>query len=155
MLNDKQKYLYKAVQEIETVAKKAEKSLKEAEEKTNLRSSMDSVKLEVNEEVEESNQDGLITDTPKKVTGKITTKKKPVVEKNKAEEKRLENMFKPLTPEKILTDIPLIMGSETGKNNNEKILQLHKAGKSNMAIAKELGLGVGEVKLVIDLFQGM
>ena len=40
-------------------------------------------------------------------------------------------------------------------NNNEKILNLHKAGKSNMAIAKELGLGIGEVKLVIDLFEGI
>ena len=51
-------------------------------------------------------------------------------------------------------DIQLTGGDqdETG-NNNEKILKMHKAGKSNMAIAKELGLGIGEVKLVIDLFQ--
>lgn len=42
-----------------------------------------------------------------------------------------------------------------GGNNNERILELHKQGKSNVAIAKELGLGVGEVKLVIDLFEGM
>lgn len=42
-----------------------------------------------------------------------------------------------------------------GRNNNERILELHKAGKSNMAIAKELGLGIGEVKLVIDLFEGI
>ena len=39
-----------------------------------------------------------------------------------------------------------------GRNKNDKILELHNLGKSNMAIAKELGLGVGEVKLVIDLF---
>ncbi len=44
---------------------------------------------------------------------------------------------------------------EDGKNNNERILTLHRAGKSNMAIAKELGLGIGEVKLVIDLFKGV
>ncbi len=46
-------------------------------------------------------------------------------------------------------------GTEDGKghNNNEKILRLHKLGKSKTAIAKELGLGVGEVKLVIDLFE--
>lgn len=37
-------------------------------------------------------------------------------------------------------------------NNNDRVLKLHKQGKSNIAIAKELGLGVGEVKLVIDLF---
>jgi len=39
----------------------------------------------------------------------------------------------------------------TGSNHNEEILRLYKEGKSNVAIAKELGLGVGEVKLVIDL----
>ncbi len=45
-------------------------------------------------------------------------------------------------------------GNDETKNNNERILQLHRAGKSNMAIARELGLGIGEVKLVIDLFEG-
>ncbi len=44
---------------------------------------------------------------------------------------------------------------QKGDNNNEKILKLHEKGKSNIAIAKELGLGVGEVKLVLDLFKGM
>lgn len=38
------------------------------------------------------------------------------------------------------------------KNSNERIKELHDEGKSNMAIAKELGLGIGEVKLVIDLY---
>jgi hypothetical protein len=42
-----------------------------------------------------------------------------------------------------------------GQNSNKRILQLHNEGKSNMVIAKELGLGIGEVKLVIDLFKGM
>ena len=42
-----------------------------------------------------------------------------------------------------------------GLNNNERILELHSKGKSNMAIAKELGLGLGEVKLVIGLYEGM
>lgn len=46
-------------------------------------------------------------------------------------------------------------GKNNGRNSNERILELHKAGKSNMAIAKELGLGIGEVKLVIDLFEGL
>lgn len=46
-------------------------------------------------------------------------------------------------------------GKTGGRNSNERILELHKAGKSNMAIAKELGLGIGEVKLVIDLFEGI
>lgn len=41
----------------------------------------------------------------------------------------------------------------TERNNNEKILAMHQEGKSNIAIARELGIGVGEVKLVIDLFK--
>lgn len=50
---------------------------------------------------------------------------------------------------------PLGGKKEGGRNSNERILQLHNEGKSNVAIAKELGLGIGEVKLVIDLFEGM
>lgn len=39
-------------------------------------------------------------------------------------------------------------------NNNEKILELSRQGKSNVEIAKMLGLGIGEVKLVVDLYKG-
>ena len=42
---------------------------------------------------------------------------------------------------------------EQGRNNNERILDLFQQGRSTVAIARELGLGVGEVKLVIDLFK--
>lgn len=41
-----------------------------------------------------------------------------------------------------------------GGNNNEKILELSRQGKSNVEIAKALGLGIGEVKLVVDLYKG-
>ena len=41
---------------------------------------------------------------------------------------------------------------ESGSNNNETILKMYKSGKNNKEIAKELNLGVGEVKLVIDLY---
>lgn len=37
-------------------------------------------------------------------------------------------------------------------NNNKAILDLYNNGKTNIEIAKTLGLGMGEVKLVIDLF---
>ena len=39
------------------------------------------------------------------------------------------------------------------RNHNEDILFLHSAGKSDVDIAKDLGLGLGEVKLVIGLFK--
>lgn len=39
-------------------------------------------------------------------------------------------------------------------NNNSQILTLYSQGKSVIEISKLLGLGQGEVKLVIDLFKG-
>jgi ABC-type transporter Mla subunit MlaD len=49
-------------------------------------------------------------------------------------------------------EIPVDEGEN--ENNNDQIMQLYKQGVSNMDIAKKLGLGVGEVKLVINLFKG-
>lgn len=89
------------------------------------------------------------------------------------EEKREEALFVPMTPEKVddsgkvlrevsgnaendTTDMKKeepLKKKEQSYNNNERILRLHKLGKSKTAIARELGLGVGEVKLVIDLFE--
>lgn len=66
-------------------------------------------------------------------------KKKDTTEADAASAKNVEIMF-------------ATEGNE--ENSNDRILELHKAGKSNMAIARELGLGIGEVKLVIDLFKG-
>ena len=39
-------------------------------------------------------------------------------------------------------------------NHNHRILMLHQQGFSDVEIARELGLGLGEVKLVIGLFKG-
>lgn len=50
-------------------------------------------------------------------------------------------------PEEWTTD------GEQDYNNNEKILRLYRQGKSAVMIAKELELGIGEVRLVIDLFR--
>ena len=46
------------------------------------------------------------------------------------------------------------IAEENQENNNDRILKLHNEGMSYVDIAKELGLGVGEVKLVINLFKG-
>ena len=43
-------------------------------------------------------------------------------------------------------------GSQS-KNNNKKILELYEQGVENIDIAKKLGLGIGEVRLVIDLYK--
>lgn len=83
---------------------------------------------------------------------KINKEKKEVVE-TKSKRKNEEKLQEPLSEEenKIAFDIANL-GAE---NSNEEILKLHREGKTNVEIAKELSLGVGEVKLVIDLFEGM
>lgn len=51
---------------------------------------------------------------------------------------------------------PVRRNRETSKdisNRNEEILRLHKEGSTNIEIAKKLGIGIGEVRLVIDLFR--
>ena len=89
--------------------------------------------------------------------------RKPKKSIENAQEAKSEKAVMPTEmPKDIMTadDVPEVAVSlnatgRGGRNSNERILELHKAGKSNMAIAKELGLGIGEVKLVIDLFQGI
>lgn len=39
------------------------------------------------------------------------------------------------------------------KNNNNRILELYESGLENIQIAKKLGIGIGEVRLVIDLYK--
>ena len=68
--------------------------------------------------------------------------------------KRMKETVKKETLREDNRDRIAFEGGKISGNNNEKILQLSKEGKSNVEIAKELGLGIGEVKLVIDLFKG-
>lgn len=58
--------------------------------------------------------------------------------------------------EKDMTQQPQqeLQGTESYSNKNESILELHRQGRSDVGIARALHLGVGEVKLVIDLFEG-
>lgn len=73
-----------------------------------------------------------------------------VAEEKKADTSQTESLIQPKNSPEIG-----FMGEtvQEGQNNNEKILEMHRQGKSTVAIAKELGLGVGEVKLVIDLYK--
>lgn len=43
---------------------------------------------------------------------------------------------------------------EAVDSSRDVILEMHKSGYSILEIAKHLGLGVGEVKLIVDLYQG-
>lgn len=44
-------------------------------------------------------------------------------------------------------------GKDNAGNHNQRILAMYRSGKDAVEIAKELGLGVGEVRLVIGLFR--
>lgn len=91
-----------------------------------------------------------------------------VVEKKAKEAEAIaKEAFKNLSPEKI--EIPAkkektkeaekeitkeaIKESDARKNCNESILKLHKQGHDKVQIARMLGIGVGEVELVIGLFK--
>ena len=81
-------------------------------------------------------------------------KKAPVKKAEKRPERRPEEA-PPAENAEVMLLLSNTMEDSAVGNSNERILELHKAGKSNMAIARELGLGIGEVKLVIDLYEGL
>ena len=80
----------------------------------------------------------------------VTDKTAGMVEEKTADTPKTEPLIQPENSPEIG-----FMGEtvQEGQNNNEKILEMHRQGKSTVAIARELGLGVGEVKLVIDLYK--
>ena len=101
------------------------------------------------------------TEVPKKEKKAAAPKTKKKATEEKVEEDKFETLKEAdlevvsLNEEKVENNVEVMLGVDSDdSNSNNQILELHKAGKSNMAIARELGLGIGEVKLVIDLFEG-
>lgn len=92
-----------------------------------------------------------------------------ITKENLVQQQEQENIPEPETEEEIDEDLELDeairemeetpVPEETSEelenvDNKDMILEMHKAGLSILEIAKHLGLGVGEVKLVVDLYQG-
>lgn len=65
-----------------------------------------------------------------------------------------EHIFDEIDKTEINFDEVLEDEFQQNENSNEIILGMYQNGNSILEIAKQLGLGVGEVKLVIDLYQG-
>ncbi len=147
MLNDKHENIKETATEVNKAVKEANEALQEA----------DIVKKEVSEAAQALDE----AFKPMEISGleklqqaaSAAEAEKP----EKTEKKKAQKTVEKKTTKTEVSNISLQFDSAQGTsdNNNERILQLHQKGKSNMAIAKELGLGVGEVKLVIDLFKGM
>ncbi len=81
---------------------------------------------------------------------------KKAVSNEKTERKPLENAESRELVKKaagnISSDAVILDAASQDENKNEKILGLYKKKKSILEISKALGLGQGEVKLVIDLY---
>ncbi len=143
MLNDKHENLVNTVSEAGKVAKEIKQVVKQPEEeisKAEKKSVPAAAKVPKEETV-------FVPIAPEKVTVKKSGRRKAAdAVKTKVVGGEVEVKSEPAKSEHGGKE-------ETVRNSNEKILSLHKEGKSQTAIAKELGLGVGEVKLVIDLFE--
>lgn len=66
----------------------------------------------------------------------------------------IEDAFADLEQAELDFDEALEEEFEENENSNDIILEMFRNGNSIIEIAKQLGLGVGEVKLVVDLYQG-
>ncbi|SFB25440.1 hypothetical protein SAMN05216249_11568 [Acetitomaculum ruminis DSM 5522] len=80
------------------------------------------------------------------------TKKSVVKDSNKTASKKVSE-----SEAKLDAMSEAVTAGENGKSkklNNKQILELHKKGMSIIDIARELSTGLGEVKLVIDLYEG-
>lgn len=138
MLNSKHENLKETVVEVSQTAKEAEKTVQVLEDTAKKVETT----LQGKDELEEEEPDDF---TPLDVIdfSNLT----PIKERKKSSSKRRQ--------EEKESKISIQFEGSDNKNSNERILELHDMGKSNMAIAKELGLGVGEVNLVIDLYKGI
>lgn len=144
MLNDKHQNIKETATEVNKAVKEANEVVQEA----------DIVKKEVSEAAQALDE----AFKPMEISGlEMLQQAVPVMEATRPEKKKTQKPAAKKETKTEVSNISLQFDSALGTsdNNNEKILQLHQKGKSNVAIAKELGLGVGEVKLVIDLFKGM
>ncbi|MCI8308160.1 MAG: hypothetical protein HFH14_08950 [Lachnospiraceae bacterium] len=66
-------------------------------------------------------------------------------DKRKADVKKTD-----ILPDRVETSNP----KKAAPNKNDRILEMADSGKSLIEISKQLGIGQGEVKLVLDLYRG-
>lgn len=141
MLNEKKKEINNTVRDLNVVKKEIKEETKQPRQKTRQETVLDQLDAVSESVADETGADVAAFDEQPK-------KKKAGNAKTAAS--RARNTVKKETEREDNKDITVF---ENG-NNNEKILEMSRAGKSNMEIAKTLGIGTGEVKLVVDLFKG-
>ena len=172
MLDDKQKEIMKTVKDVDDAKKEVKEILSESrEEKEQLVNAANTVK-NLNNDVEKSYiqqapvQSVNNTDIAEPAGTFSTPQPKEYIQdtNDKATEPEmadfddldasLDDIFAELDKTDIDFDEVLEKDFRDDGNANDIILEMYQNGHSVIEIAKELGLGVGEVKLVIDLYQG-
>lgn len=145
MLDDKQKEIMKTVQTLDQINHESKNNHNTKEESV-LEEQLENAKRENGKAKE------------KMLTQKIELEVKTEMEEDVEDVEELENVFEEFEQEQIALEDVLdeMMDDEFEKDNNSNdiILEMYRNGESIVSIAKELGLGVGEVRLVIDLYQG-
>lgn len=101
-------------------------------------------------------QMAIANDFAKTAAAKKAARAEAKPKKSEPADDEISQMLAEVEPEENVVeksnDEPIKNAGAEGTNNNQKILELYNKGMSNIEIARELGLGIGEVKLVIGLF---
>lgn len=145
MLNDKHDELLKSQNEIESASKEVRTII----------DSFENVKNEANADLLR-NKEEIIDSLNKKeneieIEQNLLSAMKDEFDKNTDDKNLSLKETKKPSRKQVKRTPDTASVTNLAENHNEDIIRLYKEGKSNVAIAKELGLGVGEVKLVIDL----
>lgn len=147
MLNDKEKEVKNTLIDIENIKKSIKKI--EVEKSNGATENSEGVKEEANVNTAEGANKQNISNSNKQDLVKNKSGKSNINNKNNSgKNNKIKN-----NPQSKADKSNVSAKKDSKKNNNEKILELYKQGKEPMDIAKELKLGIGEVRLVIDLFK--
>ena len=115
---------------------------------------VDEYKKEIASMVQEQAAQNIVRDSQPAqppIEGNAETADPVQVQENAENETDLEEAMREMEETPIPEDAKEVLENS---DNKDMILEMHKAGLSILEIAKHLGLGVGEVKLVVDLYQG-
>lgn len=167
MLDDKQKEIMQTVRGVDSAKNDVKKMITEVSDLKAKMSFNDSLVdrinnsiINSNNNVEDNTGDTQIsnnTDLEDSNTEKLTNDKindNNFNEEEMALDAELNDIFAELDSTDVNFDEVLENDFKDDSNANDIILEMYRNGNSVIDIAKQLGLGVGEVKLVIDLYQG-
>ena len=144
MLNDKHKDIKNTITKVEQQVKRA-KDLEESEKEVKTPETKSSKK----------NKKDAKTSEKASSLAEIAPIEAALVDSAAAQEIKKEMDFKQLHLTKVDNEKIIDKPNLENISDREKILAMHHDGKSDIEIAIALGRGIGEVKLVIELFEGV